>query len=110
MRNATFTSVAVITAALAFSSAAFAQSNQTPGLDRREARQESRIQEGRASGELTRREAARLEAREARLRADEAAAKADGRVTMRERQRLQGEANRDSARIYRQKHDRQTRG
>lgn len=60
-----------------------------------------------ASGQLTPKEAARLEKREAKLAANEQAAKADGVVTRKERRRLQRQANRDSAAIYRQKHDAQ---
>ena len=82
----------------------------TPRLDRREHRQADRIRQGVRSGELTRPETRRLVAGEARLRFHEARAKQDGEVTRAERARLQAEANRMSARIYRQKHDDQTRG
>ena len=82
----------------------------TPRLDRREHNQAARIHQGVRSGELTRPETRRLVAGEAQLRANEARAKADGDVTNRERARLQTEADRMSARIYRQKHDAQTRG
>lgn len=82
----------------------------TPGLDRREHNQAARIRQGVQSGELTRPETRRLAAGEARLHANEARAKADGQVTAAERARLQAEANRMSKRIYRQKHDAQTRG
>ena len=46
---------------------------------------------------------------EARLKYNEAKAKADGTVTSEERAKLQREADRESERIYRQKHDAQTR-
>jgi len=91
--------------ATAFSGAAFAQS--TPRVDKREANQEKRIENGKESGQLTNREAARLEAHEDKLKADEAAAKADGKVTKKERVKLNREANRNSKRIAKQKHDRQ---
>jgi uncharacterized membrane protein YebE (DUF533 family) len=91
----------------AFSGAAFAQSNQTPNLDKREERQQERIANGAASGQLTAKETQHLEQREAKLNADEAAAKADGKVTKKERRKLQREANRDSRHIAKQKHDRQ---
>lgn len=84
-----------------------AQAQSTPKLDQREARQEQRIDKGIESGQLTQREANRLERREVKLKTDEAAAKADGVVTKQEHAELHAEANRDSARIYRQKHDRQ---
>ena len=79
----------------------------TPRLDRREARQEKRIEQGVKSGQLTEKEAARLEKREERLKAHEAKAKADGVVTAKERARLQAEANHNSRAIAREKHDRQ---
>jgi hypothetical protein len=76
----------------------------TPNLDKREARQQKRIDQGVASGQLTN----RLDKREAKLAADEAAAKSDGKVTRAERHKLQREADRDSLAIHRQKHDKQT--
>lgn len=81
----------------------------TPKLDRREANQEQRIEQGVNSGELTKPEANRLERSENRLDRHENHAEADGHVTAGERARLHREADRDSARIYRQKHDRHTR-
>jgi hypothetical protein len=81
----------------------------TPSVDRREHRQQKRIRKGVKSGSLTKREAARLEAQQARTKTAEAAAKADGKVTARERAGLQRRENRTSRRIYRQKHDGQTR-
>lgn len=86
---------------------AFAQTPATPNLDKREANQQRRIDQGVQSGQLTPREAARLERREAKLNADEAKAKADGVVTPKERARLQAEANHNSRAIAREKHDRQ---
>ena len=81
----------------------------TPGINNRERRQQKRIRKGVRSGELTKKEAVRLEAQQARTRAAEASAKADGKVTAKERVRLQKRENRTSRTIYRQKHDQQTR-
>lgn len=92
---------------LALSTAVYAESNQTPGLDKREANQKKRIEQGEKSGELTPREAKRIERGEARLEKHEEAAKADGKVTPGERRRLNKEANHMSKRIHRQKHDAQ---
>lgn len=80
----------------------------TPGLDKREANQQKRIDQGVASGQLNARETNRLDKREAQLAADEAAAKADGKVTRKERLRLKREAKKDSVAIHSQKHDKQT--
>jgi len=82
----------------------------TPRLDQREHNQRGRIHDGVASGELTRPEARRLAAGQAHVRRAEARAKSDGVVTGRERAHLQHEANQQSRRIYRQKHDGQDRG
>jgi hypothetical protein len=82
----------------------------TPRLDAREHHQRARIHNGVANGELTRPETRRLAAGQYHLRAAEARAKSDGVVTGRERARLQHEANQQSRRIYRQKHDAQDRG
>ena len=101
--------------ALTLGGAAFAQAPAapagpvaTPRIDQRQANQQKRIDQGVASGQLTGREAVRLERREGKIAVNEAKAKADGVVTPAERRRLRGEENRASKAIYRQKHDRQT--
>lgn len=81
----------------------------TPGIDRREHREQRRIHQGIRSGELTRREAGRLRAEQFRIRAYEARAKSDGSLTRRERHRLDQMMDRAGRDIYRQKHDRQDR-
>ncbi|MFN3884323.1 MAG: hypothetical protein ACK4Q4_06140 [Rhodocyclaceae bacterium] len=81
----------------------------TPGIDQRQMKQERRIDQGIASGQLTAREAARLERGQERIDAMENRAKADGVVTARERARIQHAQNVESRHIYRQKHDRQVR-
>lgn len=93
--------------AMALAGLAMAQP-ATPNLDKREAKQQARIDQGVASGQLNARETNRLNQREAKLATDEAAAKADGKVTRAERRKLQREAHRDSLAIHRQKHDGQT--
>jgi hypothetical protein len=82
----------------------------TPRIDQREHNQRSRIHNGVASGELTRPETRRLAAGQVHVHRVEARAKSDGVVTARERAHLQHEANQQSRRIYRQKHDAQDRG
>ncbi len=79
----------------------------TPGIDKRQANQERRIQQGVKSGQLTDKEAARLEKREAKIEADKQAAKADGKVTPQERKKLQREENQASRAIAREKHNKQ---
>ncbi len=81
----------------------------TPRVDARQERQDDRIDQGVASGELNRREEARLEAQQGRIENKEDRAKADGVVTARERASLHRSENRASRNIRRQKHDRQDR-
>ena len=85
---------------------AFAQT--TPGIDKRQAEQERRIQQGVASGQLTGKEAARLEKGQARVQHMEDRAKADGVVTKQERARIEHAQNVESRKIAREKHDKQT--
>jgi hypothetical protein len=69
--------------------------------------QQKRIDQGVASGQLTNREAGRLERGQARDNRMEARAGADGHVGAGEQQRIQRAENRQSRRIYREKHDAQ---
>lgn len=98
--------ITATTLALAVS-AAFAQTASTPRIDERQGNQESRIQQGVASGELNKREAARLERGQAHVQRMENRATADGVVTGRERARVEHAQDVQSGRIARQKHDRQ---
>jgi hypothetical protein len=81
----------------------------TPRIDERQAHQEQRIDQGIASGELTRREAQRLDQQQDRIDRYENKAQADGRVTVKERARITHAQQHASYSIYRQKHDRQDR-
>jgi hypothetical protein len=85
---------------------AFAQT-ATHGIDRREANQERRIDQGVATGQLTARETAKLEKGQAHVDTMEAKTKADGAVTAKERQHLKHAQDVQSRKIHRQKHDRQ---
>src|SRR6266436_5069895 len=75
----------------------------------RNVNQERRIEQGVQSGQLTNREAGRLERGQARVDRAEARAGADGRVGPNEQRRIQKAENKQSKRIYREKHDAQTR-
>jgi hypothetical protein len=80
----------------------------TPGIDQRQARQEQRIEQGQASGQLTKRETRRLEHHQARIERTEGRAQADGTVTAAERHHLHHMQDGASKRIHHQKHDAQT--
>ncbi len=84
--------------------AVFAGTND-PGIQQREQNQEKRIDQGVASGQLTPREAGRLETKEARIQQNEARMKADGNLTVRERRKLNRQQNQASRAIYRKKHN-----
>jgi CRISPR/Cas system-associated endoribonuclease Cas2 len=78
-----------------------------PNIQQRMQNQERRIQQGVNSGQLTPKEAGRLQAREAKIKQDEARMKSDGQLTAKERKKLNKEFDNASDRIYKQKHDRQ---
>ena len=88
----------------ALSLPAFAQ-NTTPQIDQRQARQEHRIEQGVRSGELTPREAARVERGQARIRRMERQALADGHINRRERAAIDREQDKQNQLIARLKHN-----
>jgi hypothetical protein len=81
----------------------------SPGIDRREANQQRRINQGIRSGSLTPRETYRLQRQQANINAREARFKSDGRFTRRERHVINHQLNRSSRDIYRAKHNRRYR-
>jgi hypothetical protein len=85
----------------------FAQT-ATPKVDAREVKQDARIQQGVASGQLNAKETYRLEKQQANINRVEANAKADGKVTKGERKHLNHMQNKASKSIHHQKHDAQT--
>jgi hypothetical protein len=85
----------------------FAQTS-TPKVDAREVKQDARIQQGVASGQLNAKETYRLEKQQANINRAEANAKADGKVTQGERKHLNHMQNKASKNIHHQKHDAQT--
>jgi hypothetical protein len=82
---------------------AFAQT--TADIVKRDEQQQARIEQGLKSGELTTREAGRLEQGEARIDRMEARDLKDGTLTPQERTQIDRAQNRESAAIYREKHD-----
>ena len=79
----------------------------TPGIDKRQAEQQKRIDQGVKSGELTAKEAARMEKGQERIQAMEDKAKADGKVTAKERARINQAQDVQSRHVAKEKHDRQ---
>lgn len=109
----TFKTLAVAATLAVATAGAFAQAASspaaTPRVDQRQANQEKRVDQGVASGELTRREARKLNRQQSAINAAEDKAKADGTVTAKERHRLHKAQNHASRDIRRQKHDAQDR-
>jgi tellurite resistance protein len=102
-----FTTLATGLALAVASMGAFAQGSfpTTSRIDQREANQQARIEAGINSGQLSRREARRLEREQAQIRAAERHAKADGVVTPRERRQLERLLEQASANIREAMHD-----
>ena len=86
-----------------------ASAEATPRADQRQQNQAARIRQGVGSGELTARETHRLVKGQRHVNRLERGAKADGDVTAAERVRIEKAQDRQSRRIYRQKHDAQDR-
>jgi hypothetical protein len=78
-----------------------------PGIQQSMDNQEQRIDQGVRSGELTPKEAGKLEAEQAKIKQTEERMKSDGNLTIGERERLQNMQDRAGSDINRQKHDRQ---
>jgi hypothetical protein len=103
-------SISAVVAALAavFIADASAQTGSTPRTDARQASQKARIKAGEASGQVTDSEARKLERGQKKVQRKENRAKRDGKVTQKERAGLEKEQNKQSARITKEKNDKQT--
>jgi hypothetical protein len=89
-----------------FSAAALAQTTGT--AVQRDINQQQRIEQGLQSGQLTTKEASKLEREEANVERMESNALKDGKLSDAEKQRIQRAQNQVSRDIYQQKHDAQT--
>lgn len=82
---------------------------QTAGSEvQRDVNQQQRIEQGLKSGELTTREASRLEKEEAQVNRMQSRALKDGTLTNAEKARIERAQDRVSKDIYKEKHDAQT--
>ena len=103
------TIIAMMLAALP--AVALAQSTgttSTPRVDQRQAEQQKRINQGVQSGQLTAKETARLEKGQAHVQKMENKAVADNKVTRKERAHIAHAQDKQSRKIHREKHDKQT--
>ena len=93
------------------SSVSFAQTPETKSekkedvVEKREARQQKRIEEGVKNGSLTPEETKKLEAQQANLKTAEQKAMADGKMTKKEFKQIEKKQNRASNNIRNKKHN-----
>ena len=78
-------------------------------INDRQDNQQARIKQGVVSGELTAKEATKLSRQHVKNQRKEARFKSDGNFTKRERAIVQRDLTKNSATIYKQKHDKQKR-
>jgi len=83
--------------------------NPANPIDRREQNQKSRIRQGVKSGELTRNETRHLRKEEAKIGTLEQKARSDGEISKKEARKLDRFLNKANRDIYKQKHDKQDR-
>jgi hypothetical protein len=104
--------LAAVALMIGFSIVANAQERcRNRSINGRQARQQQRILRGVEDGQLTNREAQRLEGQEQRIdRQEDRFRETGGGLSPQERARLERELDRSSRDIYRQRHDDQRRG
>jgi Skp family chaperone for outer membrane proteins len=98
-------------AAITFSLAiapALAAGTDSPGIEQRQINQQKRIDQGVQSGQLTEKEAKKLDKQQARIDKKKAKMKEDGKLTKKERAKLKKDQDKASKKIYKEKHDNQT--
>ncbi len=98
--------IAKLTAALTL---AASTSVMAASINDRQDNQQTRIKQGVVSGELTAKEATKLSRQHVKNQRKEARFKSDGNFTKKERAILQRDLSKNSATIYKQKHDKQKR-
>ncbi len=79
----------------------------TTHIDQRKEQQQKRIEQGVQSGQLTSKEAERLQKGQKKVEKMENRALKDGTLTPKERDRIEREQNKQDKKIYREKHDKQ---
>jgi hypothetical protein len=85
-----------------------ALAQNTADVVQRNVNQQERIEQGLQSGQLTTKEASKLEKGEARIEKMEQRADADGKMTDTEKRRIEQAQNKESQQIYHDKHNAQT--
>lgn len=78
-------------------------------VNKRQAKQNARISQGKASGEITAKESAQIQYKQNEIQAMENAARSDGKVTKQERKAINHEQNEANRQIARKKSNRRDR-
>ncbi len=86
------------------SASAFSQT-ASPGINERQKNEAARINQGVASGELTKKETVQLRTEQKAIRAEKRAFKADGKLTAAERAQIKRDQAAASRHIYNKKHN-----
>lgn len=102
--------VAMTSIGAATSASAWGWGSSSNDIDRTQANQAARINQGLRDGSLTRREAAELAAEQRRIAAMESAAKRDGHLSRAERAEIERAQSSASRHIYQERHDSESRG
>jgi len=100
-------SIIAAVVATVFALPGYALAQSTPRIDKRQENQENRIERGDEKGQLTKKEERRLEKGQAHVENLEDKATSDGKVTKREKRRIEHAQDKQSKRIYNQRHDEQ---
>jgi carboxylesterase type B len=109
MKIATLLAVTLTTLTINSAFAKMGPKRQKFRVNKRQFAQKMRIKHGIKNGSLTRREATRLVKAQKRIKKVEALTKKDGKVTKREARLLERMQDKQSKKIYGQKHDEQTK-
>lgn len=102
---------AIVATGITFSLAiapALAAGTDSPKIDERQVNQQKRIDQGVQSGQLTEKEAKKLNKQQEKINKKETKMKEDGKLTKKERAKLRKEQEKADKKIYKEKHDKQT--
>lgn len=79
----------------------------TANVDQRQSQQDTRIQQGVSSGQLTTKEASQLNNAQDRIEKRETKLKSDGEFSTKDRSKINHQLDTQNRKIYKQKHDKQ---
>jgi hypothetical protein len=94
-------------AGISFILPGYALAQSTPQIDKRQERQDERIERGIQKGQITKKEARRLEKGQEHIENMEEKALRDGKLTKREKSQIDKAQDKQNKRIYNQRHDEQ---